>query len=383
VGSLAILAAWLLQGLVVGDPAGTSKPETQKEEAAPGAGIPAVPKEGAKQLTEYLEKLDELEPEKSDFDSVSRFRGTLAKRMLEAADHLLAAKPDDEQAMAAVKHKLTALAMLEEAGDAAAGGRLRAMPAELKKAGYAKLARQAETMLLAMRVEAAGDNAAEFAKAVEEVKKYLASGSLGQEEVSLAMTVGHVAEESNPKLAADVYRDFARILAKSDDKEIAKLAGRLEGSARRLSLVGGPMRVEGETIGGEKFDWAKYRGKVVLVDFWATWCGPCVEEIENIHEAYKSYHARGFDVVGVDLDDDRQPVKDFVKEHKLPWTVLFDAAAGEHSLAEYYSISAIPALALVDKQGKVVSLDVRGPQLQEELAKLLGPAPEKKSKREH
>ncbi len=87
-------------------------------------------------------------------------------------------------------------------------------------------------------------------------------------------------------------------------------------------------------------------------------------------------------MVGINLDEDRQPVKDFLKEHAVPWTILFDAAAGEKSLADYYGVVAIPALALVDKQGKVITLDVRGPRLEEELAKLLGPAPKRSTKQE-
>ncbi len=255
-GSLAILAAWILQVLVAGDPAGKSKP--------PGPALgnvnpppttatntpPAVPKGGPKELLDYLETLEDLQPEKTDFDSVTRFRRTLAKNMLDASDRLLAAKPDEQQAQEAVKYKLDALATLKEMGDAAAGQQLRALPAELKKAGLPKLAREAEAVVLSMRVEAAEEDPKQLAKLIEEVKRHLAGGPIGREEVALAMTVGGAAEHSDPKLAAQLYRDCAKILAKAGDKEIAKLATRLEGAARRLSLVGGPMRVEGETLGG-------------------------------------------------------------------------------------------------------------------------------------
>ncbi len=123
-GSLAILAAWILQALVAGDPAGKSKtpgttsdkpkaaqdakPAAHKDEAAQKAGPLAIPKGGPKELLAYLEKLEDLEPEKTDFDSVTKFRRTLAKNMLEASDRLLAAKPDEEQAHEAIKYKLGA-----------------------------------------------------------------------------------------------------------------------------------------------------------------------------------------------------------------------------------------------------------------------------------
>jgi len=113
----------------------------------------------------------------------------------------------------------------------------------------------------------------------------------------------------------------------------------------------------------------------ILVDFWATWCGPCVQELPNVQKQYTKYHAKGFEVVGVSLDEDRAMLEKFVADNKLPWPILFEKSEGEgwkHPLATYYGISGIPTVILIGRDGKVVSLDARGEKLGEQLDKLIG-----------
>jgi thiol-disulfide isomerase/thioredoxin len=112
---------------------------------------------------------------------------------------------------------------------------------------------------------------------------------------------------------------------------------------------------------------------VVLVDFWATWCGPCVAEIPNMIEQYSKYHAKGFEIVGVSLDEDREARVQFVGEKKIPWPVLFEKSEGEgwrHPLATYYGITGIPQLILIGRDGNVITLNARGEKLGEKLAEL-------------
>jgi thiol-disulfide isomerase/thioredoxin len=179
----------------------------------------------------------------------------------------------------------------------------------------------------------------------------------------------------NPELAPAAYADLARLLAKTDDPKIADSVKTLNASVRRLQLPGHEFKVHGVTLDGTEFDWRKYRGKVVLVDFWATWCLPCIAELPNVRKNYEAYHDRGFDVVAISIDKTKdKPVK-FMEARKLPWVCLFDEEPERkvESMADQYGVFYIPQAILVDRDGKVVSLHARGSELGRLLEKLLGP----------
>jgi thiol-disulfide isomerase/thioredoxin len=139
-----------------------------------------------------------------------------------------------------------------------------------------------------------------------------------------------------------------------------------------LPGVGDEMKIAFTDIKGVEIDLAKMQDKVILIDFWATWCGPCVAEMPNVTAAYEKYKEKGFEVVGITLDDDKAAVEKFATDNKMPWPQYFDGKGWENELAQRFGIRSIPATFLVGKGGKIIASNLRGPALEAEIEKALG-----------
>jgi thiol-disulfide isomerase/thioredoxin len=139
----------------------------------------------------------------------------------------------------------------------------------------------------------------------------------------------------------------------------------------RLDRVGKPVpSFEAQDVAGRAVRMESFKGKYVLVDFWATWCGPCIGELPRLQAAYQKYHGSGFEVLSVSLDETRTAVTDFVKVRNLSWPQLHNGTAGA-DLVDAFGVSSIPATYLIDPDGKIIRLDLRGAALESTLARVM------------
>jgi thiol-disulfide isomerase/thioredoxin len=221
-------------------------------------------------------------------------------------------------------------------------------------------------------------NAAEKKQLIPLIHRHLeAKGNkVNEVDAQIAFEIASFLEnQDHRELAAAAYAQFATDLAATSSKKVSGLARVMQGAGRRLGALGKELDIKGKALDGTDVDLSKLRGKVVLVDFWATWCGPCLREIPNIKKMYAKYHAKGFDVIGISVDDNKGKLEEFLKDEKLPWPCIYDHGTPEGArLSEAYGVLSIPQAILIDQDGKVVALEARGEELERLLTQLIDKA---------
>lgn len=123
-----------------------------------------------------------------------------------------------------------------------------------------------------------------------------------------------------------------------------------------------------QTPDGKNVSLSDYRGKYVLLDFWASWCGPCLREVPNVKKVYDRYHPEGFEILSVSLDDKKENWVNAIDKHELNWGHVSSLKGWQCPVVKLYSISGVPAMFLLDREGKIIASGLRGEELGEKVA---------------
>ena len=175
-------------------------------------------------------------------------------------------------------------------------------------------------------------------------------------------------------LVKQLKRDFPETKAgQGADQMLEALQKQEETKKVQRSLVEGSKfpDFDEKDVTGKPISVANYKGKVVLIDFWATWCGPCVAELPNVLKAYEKHHSKGFEIIGISLDQDQTKLTTFTQQKNMPWQQFFDGKGWANKLAAKYGVNSIPATYLLDGDGKIIAKNLRGEDLEQAVAKAL------------
>lgn len=225
---------------------------------------------------------------------------------------------------------------------------------------------------------------------LQQVHKYLRKReTLSLSDVQTGMMAAGMLEfQPDKRPARDTYNLLDELLEEDEREEMQALRVNLQANIRRLEMLGSKFVFAAETMDGQKFDVEQLKGKFVIVDFFATWCEPCLEEVPHIQKLLEKYQSKGLEVVGISLDEDAEALQKYLDKALLPWPIIHDKETEPMKrLQVRFGISRLPTVLLLNKEGVVVSLEAHGAELDRLMdmlfeAPTLAPAPEESQAKE-
>jgi thiol-disulfide isomerase/thioredoxin len=307
-------------------------------------------------------------------------RPGFAEAIVVCADRILAANPDETMRSYATRARMDGMqrgSIWEESEETRNNfqKRLVDLASECDKSPDTEVAHWAKFYLLENDViDADKLEPDKLAPVLDKVRQFVKDEPLDDRHVRLASaTVRLINRLPSDEEANEAYKEFGGIFSSSTDDELHRYGDRIAGGVakRPADLTGKPIPITGPLFEGGDFDVGNWKGRVVLVDFWATWCGPCVASLPGLQEVYSEYHNKGFEIIGINLDEDREALKTFLEGTPLPWPNIVDAESAGEKLAKKYSIVGIPTTFLLDKEGKLVAANLHGKALVAKIEELL------------
>jgi len=336
-------------------------PATSRPQVAAGA-----PSEKAQAMLAELEKLDAAASRATDAETQSPLNAKRADLLERLASE--AGKPEERAAWVRQMADMVSAAV-QSGGYPDGVQRLATLLERLRKeddtalAGYVRFRQLTAEYGLAMQAKGAdfAKVQTDWLKKLEQyVVDYPKSADAAEAMLQLALAQEFAGQEDEAK------KWYGQIVSDFPQLPVAKKAA---GARNRLDSVGKTIDVQGKGLGGELVELAKFRGKTVVIQYWATWCEPCKADMAVLKDLVEKYGDSGFAVLGVNLDNNAQAMSAFLSENKLPWVQIHEEGGLDSRPASELGILTLPTMILVDSEGKVVNRNIGTSELVGELKK--------------